>query len=128
MVLAGRTGLVVTAQSALSAPTRQMPQPFPQLRCAALLFDVDGVLIDSTPAVARGWRAWAIDHAFDPDEVVSRAHGRPSLATVREYLPHADHDAENREVERREIEDLEGIIPLPGSISSPIFPTTAGPS
>ena len=87
-----------------------------EIHCAALLFDMDGVLINSTPAVARVWRRWAIEHGFNPEEVVARAHGRPSLTTVREYLPHADHEAENREVERREIEDLEGVIPLPGAL------------
>lgn len=87
-----------------------------QLTCAALLFDMDGVLIDSTPAVARVWRCWAIEHGFDPAEVVARANGRPSLTTVREYLPSADHEVENREVERREIEDLGGVVPLPGAL------------
>jgi sugar-phosphatase len=87
------------------------------LTCSALLFDLDGVLIDSTPAVARVWHQWALDHGFNPEEVVARAHGRPSLATVRDYLPHADHDAENREVERREIADLAGVVPLPGALS-----------
>ncbi len=77
---------------------------------------MDGVLIDSTPAVARVWRAWAIEHGFNPDEVVANAHGRPSLANVRQYLPHADHEAENREVERREIADLGGVVPLPGAM------------
>ena len=80
-----------------------------------MLFDMDGVLINSTPAVARVWRRWAIEHGFNPEEVVARAHGRPSLTTVREYLPNADHEAENREVERREIEDLAGVVPLPGA-------------
>jgi len=87
-----------------------------QIQCAALLFDMDGVLINSTPAVARVWRRWALEHGFNPEEVVARAHGRPSLTTVREYLPNADHEAENREVERREINDLEGVIPLPGAL------------
>jgi sugar-phosphatase len=87
-----------------------------QVRCAALLFDLDGVLINSTPAVARVWHRWAVEHGFDPEEVVPRAHGRPSLTTVREYLPNADHEAENREVERREIEDLDGVVPLPGAL------------
>ena len=87
-----------------------------QIQCEALLFDMDGVLINSTPAVARVWRRWAIERGFNPDEVVSRAHGRPSLSTVKECLPNADHEAENREVERREIEDLEGVIPLPGAV------------
>jgi len=87
-----------------------------RIDCAALLFDLDGVLIDSTPAVARVWTHWAVEHGFNPEEVVARAHGRPSLTTVREYLPHADHEKENREVECREIEDLEGVIPLPGAL------------
>ncbi|HET9409850.1 MAG TPA: HAD family hydrolase [Candidatus Sulfotelmatobacter sp.] len=87
-----------------------------QVHCRALLFDLDGVLIDSTPAVARVWSRWALEHGFDPQEVVAHAHGRPSLSTVREYLPNADHDAENHEVERRELEDLEGVVPLPGAL------------
>jgi mannitol-1-/sugar-/sorbitol-6-phosphatase len=87
-----------------------------QVKCAALLFDLDGVLINSTPAVARVWRQWAIEHGLNPEEVVARAHGRPSLTTVKEYLPQADHQKENREVERREIADLQGVVPLPGSL------------
>ena len=80
-----------------------------------LLFDLDGVLIDSTPAVARVWSRWAIEHGFDPDDTVRRAHGRPSITTIRELLPNADHEAENEKVERGEIEDVEGLVPLPGA-------------
>jgi sugar-phosphatase len=88
-----------------------------EIQCKALLFDMDGVLIDSTPAVARVWRKWALAHGFDPEEVVHRAHGRPSITTLREYLPNADHEAENRLVEQAEIEDLEGVVPLPGAMA-----------
>ena len=86
------------------------------IRCRGVLFDLDGVLVDSTPAVARVWAGWANAHGFDPDEVVKKAHGRPSITTIRELLPHADHAADNREVERREIADTEGVIPLPGAM------------
>ena len=86
-----------------------------EIECSALLFDLDGVLIDSTPAVTRVWRQWAKEHGLNPDEVVAHVHGRPSLATVRHYLPNADHAAENREIERREREDTEGIVTLPGA-------------
>src|ERR1700684_1033408 len=87
-----------------------------QISCAALLFDMDGVLIDSTPAVARVWTHFALRHGFDAAEVVHRAHGRPSIATVREYLPNGDHLAENKEIERDEITDLDGVVPLPGAL------------
>ena len=86
------------------------------IRCRGVLFDLDGVLVDSTPAVARVWAWWAREHGFNADEVVQQAHGRPSIATIRELLPNGDHQAENREVERREIEDLMGVIPLPGAL------------
>jgi sugar-phosphatase len=84
--------------------------------CAGLLFDMDGVLVDSTPAVARVWTRWAARHGFDAAEVVHRAHGRPSITTIREYLPDGDHLAENREIERDEITDLDGVVPLPGAL------------
>jgi mannitol-1-/sugar-/sorbitol-6-phosphatase len=86
-----------------------------EITSSALLFDLDGVLIDSTPAVSRVWVQWARERGFDPAEVVAHAHGRPSLATVRKYLPQADHEAENREVERCEMTDVDGIVLLPGA-------------
>jgi mannitol-1-/sugar-/sorbitol-6-phosphatase len=85
------------------------------IRCSAVLFDLDGVLIDSTPAVARVWSQWALEHGLDPETVVRQAHGRPSRTTIRELFPAADIDRENREVERREMEDLDGVVLLPGA-------------
>lgn len=86
-----------------------------RIRSAGLLFDLDGVLIDSTPSVERVWTNWAVERGLDRDSVVAHAHGRPSLSTVRRFLPDADHELENREVERREIADVAGIVVLPGS-------------
>lgn len=87
-----------------------------EVSCSGILFDMDGVLLDSTHAVARVWHQWAIEHGFDPNEVVRAAHGRPSISTIRDYLPGSDYQAENREVERRELADLEGVVPWPSAI------------
>ena len=88
-----------------------------KISCQAMLFDMDGVLVDSTHAVARVWSKWAIARGFNPEEVVRAAHGRPSVDTVRDYLPHADAHAEDREVERQEIEDLDGVVAIPGAVA-----------
>jgi len=85
-----------------------------EIICRGLLFDLDGVLVDSTPAVERAWHGWAIEHGFVPAEVVRRAHGRPSLTTIRELLPNGDHQKENAVMQRREIADVDGVVPLPG--------------
>jgi sugar-phosphatase len=80
----------------------------------ALLFDLDGVLINSIPAVERVWSRWAEERGFNVQEVLHRAHGRPSIETLRYLLPEADHEAENRLVEQAEIADVADIVPLPG--------------
>ncbi len=83
--------------------------------CKAILFDLDGVLIDSTPAVARTWSAWAIQHGIDPKVAVEKAHGRRSIETIRTLTPELDAEAENKIVERMEIENKEGVVALPGA-------------
>jgi sugar-phosphatase len=80
-----------------------------------LLFDMDGVLVDSTPAVARVWAEWAKRRQLDPETIVKMAHGRPSIATIKELLPDGDHAAEDREVERLEIADIDDVVALPGA-------------
>lgn len=77
---------------------------------------MDGVLIDSTPAVQRVWSRWAEERNLNPAEVISHVHGRPSISTIRHFLPDSDQKMENREIERREMQDTEGIVLLPGAL------------
>jgi len=87
--------------------------------CSALLFDMDGVLVDSTAAVARAWSRWAIKQGMDPQFVIRTAHGRTSLVSVQELLPDATdavHLRENRWLEQAEIEDLADVVALPGAV------------
>lgn len=86
-----------------------------QLECSGVLFDLDGVLIDSTPCVTRVWRQWAVEHHLDPDEVVHIAHGRRSIETIAKVAPQLDAETENVEVERRELEDTDGLTVFPGA-------------
>jgi mannitol-1-/sugar-/sorbitol-6-phosphatase len=98
-----------------------------QITCKGLLVDMDGVLVDSTPAVARVWTRWAQKYNLDPDSTVLHAHGRKSLDSIRELLPHADaetHLAENRWMEQAEIEDVADVVALPGAKA---LLTAAGP-
>ncbi len=81
----------------------------------ALLLDMDGVLIDSTPAVERVWRKWAIEHQLDPYAVVEQAHGRRSVETIRAVAPHMNAERENDQVEQMEIDDKEGVTALEGA-------------
>jgi mannitol-1-/sugar-/sorbitol-6-phosphatase len=84
-------------------------------RCQAILFDLDGVLVDSTAAVARVWRRWALEHGLDAESVIDEAHGRRSIETIRLLAPQLDVERENARVERMEIADRRGVKALPGA-------------
>lgn len=81
----------------------------------AILFDLDGVLIDSTPCVTRVWTRWAIEHGYEPAEVVRIAHGRRAIETIQIVAPHLDSETELTEIERRELDDTEGLVVIPGA-------------
>lgn len=83
--------------------------------CRAILFDLDGVLVDSTGAVARVWHRWALEHGLAPERVIREAHGRRSIETIAVLTPHLDASLENQKVESLEIADQEGVVALPGA-------------
>ncbi len=86
-----------------------------KLSCSALLFDLDGVLVESRAAVERQWAIWARAHHLDPEQVIPIAHGRPTIATIREVAPQLDAEAEAKTMEQREIADLEGVRAIAGA-------------
>jgi len=83
--------------------------------CTAILFDLDGVLVDSTAAVGRAWHRWAIKHGLEPKAVVHAAHGRRTVETMRALVPHLDSTDEARTMENEEARDMEGVTVVPGA-------------
>lgn len=80
-----------------------------------MLFDLDGVLIDSTAGVVRVWRDWAVRHRLDPEQTAHIAHGRRAIDTVRLLAPQLDAEAELRDLEQREIANSYDVIVFTGA-------------
>jgi sugar-phosphatase len=94
-----------------------IPMPSRQIfRCAAILFDLDGVLVDSTRSVARQWSLWAAEHNLPFEDVLRLAHGRRTIETIRLVAPHLDAEAETARLEAREAEDTDGIGRVRGAL------------
>ena len=87
----------------------------PSFPCSAILFDLDGVLVDSTRCVERQWRIWAAEHNLDPLKLLEVAHGRRTSETIQIVAPHLNAQAEVDIVESREAEDTDGVLVMPGA-------------
>jgi len=85
-------------------------------RCSAILFDLDGVLVDSTRSVERQWRAWAREQGIDGDKVIAVGHGVRAVEVIRAVAPHLDAQEEVRKLEKREADDRDGVVVMPGAI------------
>jgi sugar-phosphatase len=83
--------------------------------CSAILFDLDGVLLDSTRVVAAQYRRWATENGLDPDEVMKAAHGVRTIEVIQRVAPHLDAVAETQKIEKREAAADE-VVRMPGAI------------
>lgn len=93
------------------------PPPSVRFSCQAVLFDLDGVLVDSTRSVSRQWSRWARENNLNAEEVVQCAHGRRTIETVRLLMPNLDATAEAAKLEMREAADTEGVVIMPGALA-----------
>jgi mannitol-1-/sugar-/sorbitol-6-phosphatase len=87
----------------------------PIFSCSAILFDLDGVLVDSTRAVDREWREWARRKGVDGDAVMAIAHGVRTIEVIQRVAPHLEAEAEVLELESREADHQEGVRVMPGA-------------
>jgi sugar-phosphatase len=88
----------------------------PTFVCSAILFDLDGVLVDSTRAVDREWREWAAKKGVDGDAIMAIAHGVRTVEVIRLVAPHLDAEAEAAAIENHEASDQRGVTVMPGSV------------
>jgi len=80
-----------------------------------LLFDLDGVLVDSQAVVERTWRRWAERHRFDADAILRAAHGRRTSDTLKDAAPHLAIDTEVAWLDATELADVDGLRVVAGA-------------
>jgi sugar-phosphatase len=84
--------------------------------CSAILFDLDGVLVDSTRQVDREWREWGARKGVDGDAIMAIAHGVRTIEVIRRVAPHLDAAAEAAAIENDEANDQTGVVVMPGAL------------
>ena len=87
-------------------------------RVSAVLFDLDGVLVESREATERVWLDWASRNGIDDAELRAAMHGVRSVEVVRALRPELDAVAESDAIERRQAEDVDGLRAIPGAAAA----------
>jgi mannitol-1-/sugar-/sorbitol-6-phosphatase len=85
------------------------------IACEAILFDMDGTLVDSTLCVESTWRAWAMRHDLDIEKLLQVSHGRQNHETIRLIAPHLNTPEEIAFLVRAEEECQDGIVAVAGA-------------
>ena len=85
------------------------------IRCKAILFDMDGTLVDSTQVVERAWEVWAARYNISLPDVLVFSHGRPTISTLEHFRPGQDHTADLEELALFEETETGGILAVPGA-------------
>ncbi|MEV4258243.1 HAD-IA family hydrolase [Spirillospora sp. NPDC049652] len=86
------------------------------LPCSAVLFDVDGTLVDSTPLVEAAAREWAAEYGLDADEYLAGAHGRRTSDRIADFLPAERVREATARLDELEASRTGGITALPGAV------------
>ncbi len=91
------------------------------ITASAVLFDLDGVLVDSTAAVEWHWRAFADRHGLDGDALLVDLHGRRMVEILAGALPGMPPEQREREAARVEAEEAagaaDGTREIPGALA-----------
>lgn len=85
----------------------------------AVLFDMDGTLLDSSATVVRSWTRWAVEYGVTSDALAGGSfHGVPARDIVATLLPDGDVDAAYARIVELEVVDTDGVVPLPGAVAA----------
>ena len=91
------------------------------MECKGFLFDLDGTLVDSLPAVERAWTHWAERRGVNPQAVLDFIHGKQAITSLRHFMPGESEAEIQREfelLEQAEAQDTDGVRAMPGAIAA----------
>ena len=88
----------------------------PDFTCQAILFDLDGTLIDSAARIRRLWQWWAARRGVPLQALLDVMHGRTAVETIRLAAPQLVAEDEVEALETEEISDMHDVHAYPRAL------------
>lgn len=86
-----------------------------RFECRGVLFDLDGVLVDSTRYIEQQWRSWALAKGLSPEPFLKVCHGRRAVETIRLAAPDLDAEAEIAAFKPEDASEMVHLVPVEGA-------------
>lgn len=85
------------------------------IHCEAIIFDLDGTLVDSAVCIEKVWKSWAAENSIDYKEIEAVFTGRTTLETMQLVAPQIASKELADAFALRESKETEGLKQIKGA-------------
>ncbi len=86
------------------------------LKVKAIIFDLDGTLVDSWKAIEYAWKTWCLEHMLEYNELVHRFNGSRAIDIIQTLKPELSPEVEKAKLDALELSQTESIATIPGAL------------
>src|ERR1700722_471497 len=86
------------------------------ISCQAILFDLDGTLVDSWKCIEYAWQTWCLEHAIEYDDLIHKFNGTRAIDIIRTLKPELDYTKEANKIDMLELSNPHYLVPIIGAL------------
>jgi len=86
------------------------------LTAKAILFDLDGTLVDSWKCIEYAWKSWCLEHSLEYNDLVHRFNGSRAVDIIHTLKPKLNPEEEKAKIDAFELAHPESISVIPGAL------------
>ena len=82
----------------------------------AILFDLDGTLVDSWKCIEYAWKTWCLEHSLEYNDLIHRFNGSRAVDIISTLKPNLDPEDEKAKIDAFELAHPGNISIIPGAL------------
>jgi len=82
----------------------------------AILFDLDGTLVDSWKCIEYAWTTWCKEHSIEYNDLVQRFNGSRAIDIIQTLKPELNAEEEKAKIDAFELAHPQHLSVIPGAL------------